>query len=77
MSPEASANRRTVVSGDGGGYSLVGSQEYTGELETQRGGVPDELSDEEEESGGKFCPLSFADGNTERGGFVRISGCWR
>ncbi len=80
MSPEACAcaNRGTAESG-GCDYSLVGSQEDTGELETQRGGVPDErLSDiDEEDSGGKLCPLSFGDGNTERGGFVRICGVWR
>ncbi len=78
MSPDAIANRKAVVSGDGvGGYSLVGNQEDTEELETQRGGwAPDVLSDEEE-SDGKFCPLSFGDGNTERGGFVMICGRWR
>ncbi len=77
MSPKACANWRTVESCSGG-YSLARSQEDTGELKTQMGGFPDELlSDEEEGSGGKLCPLSFGDGNTERGGFVRICGHWR
>ncbi len=77
MSTEACANRRTLGQ-CGGGCSLARSQDNTGELKTQSGGFPDELlSDEEEESGGKLCPLSFGDGNTERGGFVRICGRWR
>ncbi len=77
MPTEASANRRTLGQ-CGGDYSMARSEEDTGEHVKQSGGFPDELSsDEEEENGGKLCPLSFGDGNTRRGGFVRICGRWR